>query len=515
MSVGYDMKWALVNVLINFEGPSGITFVVDEKNNTGVVLSNCSISRLSPHFPMGALYFQDVATARYAVSSSEKPLTIGSHLFEQPFILTDYGAVGVRRLFSAENIAAYIDSASATLFWTTNIDGAGWVSADYTIPDPEAFLGVRHDARFGITSTEQFIEIDGVEVARVAHGKSEAGNFNQNLRFGQYASSDDGWIGYIGPFRWTAGDLRPENLGAAIVRYELLGEIDPYREKVVFLSHCEPTTDGKIHDQCGNAVIMGSGSIETGNQFFGVGALRVAGGTKVGPSSDFIPGTDDFSIEFRSNWIGSLNSQSGTVCIADATGAIQLGIVMAISGGGGSGYYLYVGGSYYFSAASPSGKKTFELHRKGDKIALFVEGNRTIFVETGINITGDGYLYFGYPPAFASSQSNVQRIDEIRFTRGVARQDPALSIISIPSERFSDYGPASLSGTVIDADGNPLVRTVRAYHRLTGRLISETISATDGTWSLPVADTGEHFVVVHDDVKNALIYDRVQPVLVT
>lgn len=45
-------------------------------------------------------------------------------------------------------------------------------------------------------------------------------------------------------------------------------------------------------------------------------------------------------------------------------------------------------------------------------------------------------------------------------------------------------GAGSVSGAVTGPDGSPSVRTVRLYERYSGRLIRETSSAADGTYTI-------------------------------
>lgn len=60
----------------------------------------------------------------------------------------------------------------------------------------------------------------------------------------------------------------------------------------------------------------------------------------------------------------------------------------------------------------------------------------------------------------------------------------------------------SLSGTVTDLDGGPLRRTVRVHDRLTGAMVAETISGTDGAWTatVPSLVPGAYYAVCFDAV---------------
>jgi len=58
----------------------------------------------------------------------------------------------------------------------------------------------------------------------------------------------------------------------------------------------------------------------------------------------------------------------------------------------------------------------------------------------------------------------------------------------------------TVSGTVVDSNGNGVARTVRAYRRDTGDYLSGgTSSATTGAYSITLAYAGEVQVIMLDD----------------
>lgn len=60
---------------------------------------------------------------------------------------------------------------------------------------------------------------------------------------------------------------------------------------------------------------------------------------------------------------------------------------------------------------------------------------------------------------------------------------------------------AALSGTVKDSSGANAARLVRVYRKDIGEMVGWTISdAATGAWSIPTANTDEHFAVMHDVV---------------
>lgn len=524
MNLGYDPKWAQVLALSFLEGIDGQTKIHGEKQAGVIDANNCSISRACPAFPAGALYLQNNSITRYAVVPSGATV-FGNFLVEVSFYQTEWSAGEIYEqviLYKVGNWEVSINPVTKTLLFSINkgtTSSADWVSVGYAITDPGAWLNRRHDVRCRFSSTDMSIELDEEIVATFSHGATSIAGPGNDLRVGGSGDPTRNFLGYIGPLRWTGADLRAELTGQPMTRFPVLGAVDPHREKVVFHSHCEPTSTGVIFDTKGAPVQMLGAEIDPLGRF-GVGSLRSTtqfGCVKIGPLPALIPGERDFIFETLVR-ITVRNNFKYFFAMFDGLGTSESNMVLGLGIGGESTMYLRVNGvtSSHGVTSAYNAWRSVKLIRAESLLALYYNN---VLITTrnvgGLSIVSDGYAWLGGAGGVGGNGNPSLLIDEPRFTVGTGRFDPNLTTVPDQIEAFSVFGPRSLSGTVIDADGNPLVRTVRAYHRLTGRLISETISATDGTWSLPVADTGEHFVVVHDDVKNALIYDRVQPVLVT
>lgn len=69
----------------------------------------------------------------------------------------------------------------------------------------------------------------------------------------------------------------------------------------------------------------------------------------------------------------------------------------------------------------------------------------------------------------------------------------------------------SVSGTVRNAAGTGVARTVRAYLRSTGALLTQTTSAADGTFSMVLTTTAPVYVVALDDAENLVAFDHIVP----
>lgn len=69
---------------------------------------------------------------------------------------------------------------------------------------------------------------------------------------------------------------------------------------------------------------------------------------------------------------------------------------------------------------------------------------------------------------------------------------------------------ASVGGTILDANSNPVSRTLRVYRRDTGAMLGETTSSpSTGAWTFSNAYTGEVQVVMLDDALGTLENDQI------
>lgn len=69
---------------------------------------------------------------------------------------------------------------------------------------------------------------------------------------------------------------------------------------------------------------------------------------------------------------------------------------------------------------------------------------------------------------------------------------------------------ATTSGTILDINGNGVLRAVRVYRRDTGALLGSTnSSATTGVYSFSDAYTGEVQVIMLDDAGGSIENDQI------
>lgn len=119
------------------------------------------------------------------------------------------------------------------------------------------------------------------------------------------------------------------------------------------------------------------------------------------------------------------------------------------------------------------------------------------------SVANDTVLALGYKQ-FAFGRAQIPNV----YPAGI---DYAQIFTVFPGEATAGNttpATAPYSGTVLN-EGVPAIRSLRAYRRDTGQLVSTTVSAADGSFTINLIPNLEHFVVCLDDaaepVKNDLI----------
>lgn len=146
--------------------------------------------------------------------------------------------------------------------------------------------------------------------------------------------------------------------------------------------------------------------------------------------------------------------------------------------------------------------------RTSNTLNLFVDG----VLKHTIGTLGGAVVNYS-PTASVRIGSNFQPsnflngyIDDVRITKGVARYT---ATFTPPAAAFPDEA-YTVSGTILDVNGNGVVRTVRAYRRDTGALVGSATSLfANGEYSMPVSHDGEVQVVMVDDAAGAVENDQI------
>jgi len=387
-------------------------------------------------------------------------------------------------------------------------------------PDGVIVAGKWHHValeRFGGVLTQY---VDGVPVAAL----SVAGLAFFNANVGPVIGYDGGTVtylyGYIDGIRGIIGAAKFKGRFAPPTRpIEKRKLYDPHWGKVVLhmpmdgphMSTVIPETRGHVVQPFGNAALFNSQpafKTRSSAWFDGNGDY-----IRVGPSADFNLGSGDFTIEGYWMFSGLAATPRPSLILYPVAG---FRIEIAFTTSGTTIYYPTGDGSAGSSAAfaGPISSSFFShvaLVRTGTNLSLFVSGiKRGEINDLGALSAGPWTVDIGGTTGTTNWWHGY--IDELRITRGVARY---AANFTPPTEPFPTAALQKLSGTVIDAIGNPISRVVRSYRRDTGQLIDATTSdPATGAFELRADSTDEHFVVVFDDSAsvNALVFDHVVPV---
>jgi hypothetical protein len=471
------------------------------------------ISTACPAFPRGAAYFGNPAVSQ-SIYPSVQSFSYADQAYEIEFYPTGFGETGDRYLFSVSSILrVYFNVENSVL----RVDFTNGSTQQFSAPvDLDVLTGAASKCIVRLTTGRLSVEMNGDVIIDEPHGLtsfSEASGSILSIGNRAYTGNNlTNFYGYIGQFRRTVADSRLEESSAIIYDYEILGELDQYREQVVFHSHCEPTVDGVIEDTCGNPVAMNGSIISVGATYaeFGYGAVWPSPSVRLGPSPSAIFGTGDFSIEWANGYRLANNDPQYAFSIVN--GALVV-LAMRMNQSSGKAWLTLNGVDHEFSY--PYGQR-LSVIRSGSSIAVFSGNNRACLIDVGDDeINGDGFFHIGKAAIIPGNQNTHYWVDEVRVTANIARFNPLATTITAPTERFNEYGPRALSGAVRNPDGTPRQNTlVRCYHLASGRLVSQGYSDVDGSFVLPTSDTSLHFWVAHHTSENALIRDRITPALV-
>lgn len=517
---GFDPKWSDVVISTRFSGAVGQTITCNDKTNERFTAYNCEISA-HPDFVGGAMRFTASGTAKLVLSTSNYAY-LADNLFEIDFVLESLGVAGLRGLFrdGLRCVTCMFDATTSELqFGIRSSSSAPWSMLSYQITDLDAFVGVRHSLRCVMTASDLTMELDGEVVGTMAHGVTSMAAGLGNFAIGNASFAvEDSFIGWIGQFRWTRA-LRPDEMGLVMPdRFPILSALDPNREKVVLHSHFDGANNATAAtDTTGASLVFSGGAVlKDTDARFGVSSLSLNSGAVHCDGIDF--SAQRFTIEFFEKRTENDGVNRYLVSIMDEAGVDHALSVAAPYFGPVT---LRKNGVDVSTSASGSiGPTTTWQHwaivRDGEYVAVFVGGQRSLLVNIGVNpLLSNGRFVLGKGGSVAPAAVSKDWVDECRITIDVAHYNVLSTSIVPPPERFNEYGPRALSGTVRNPDGTPRPNTlVRCYHLASGRLVSQGYSDVDGTFALPTADSSLHFWTAHHPTNNALIRDRITPALI-
>jgi hypothetical protein len=293
---------------------------------------------------------------------------------------------------------------------------------------------------------------------------------------------------------------------------------------------CLKFSNAGVRDETGknNIILGGNTKIKATQSKFGGSSIYFdgiagnVGGITIPAKASNVLGLEDFTVEFwfhplTGGRIGAImdtrllnwgpNGTAGGFCIScyNTTNPCRIGV-----------YYLvtnsYVG---LFSSPMPIPNDQWShiaLVRSGTVWRLFINGMMTNQATLVFNITAAVNHTIGRNN-YGDEVINGY-LEDFRITKGVARYSDTsfnAQAFAPPARSLYDVNLRTLSGNVLSPGG--LSNKIRAYEKAAGSLVGETWSdPTTGAFSMTVDGSTEHTIIALDDVKNALVYDRVIPV---
>jgi len=517
VTLAFDPKWGQVVALLHLESVNGENTAYNEIPGTTVTTSGVTFSNAVSRWGRGAAFFPSDSVARnIQVATISNFRTDIPQVIQGSFYPTD--VVGERVPFEFhDRLSLWVDNGVLTLRARTTAAAAPVYTL--TVPDIEIDQWYDYSIRLGPLGIS--LELNGIDVASAAWGAETHGGISASMRLGNSVvtpSAAASWRGYLGPFRWTVGDQRPEDIGRPAYRFPVLDAVDPLRERVIFHSHFDGANNqtSAVDTRGKTIVFLGNARLQTFNQKSGPTCLYAFGGGGRVSHPDFDVQTDDFCFEFFGARAINSGHREYEFSLMDAAGTDHALSLSSVFGGStalrlnGSDLAPIVGGGLN------GGAQHYAVCRAGPYLAFFKNGSRLGLFDIGSEpIASNGDFYIGKGGSSAPGVESYDYTDEWRVTRGGSRYDPLAPTIIAPIGRYSVFGPRSLSGIIDDADGNPVVCKVRVYHSATGTKVSEGMTDIDGSWVLPAADIDEHFWTAHLPGKEALIGDHVLPVVIT
>lgn len=517
MTLAFDPKWGQVVALLYLESVNGEATAYNEKPGTVVYTNSVTFSTAVSRWARGAAFFPaDNVSRNIQFAGIANFRTDIPQIIQGSFYPTD--VVGDRLPFSFhDRLILSVDNGTLAL----RVRTTSAPTPVYTLTAPDIEIDQWYDYAIRLGPLGVSLALGDHVVASATWGDETHAAISPfgmlgNLAAGANASFS--FRGYLGPFRWTIGDQRLEDIGVAAYRFPVLDAVDPLRERVIFHSHFDGANNqtAAVDTRGKSIVFFGNARLQSSNQKSGPTSLYAFGDRVRVSHPDFDVQGDDFCFEFFGTRPVNSGQREYEFSLMDAGGIDH---ALSLSSIFGHLATLRLNGADLAPIAGGGltlGSLHYAVCRRGPWLAFFRNGSRLALYDIGsTTIASSGDFYIGKGGSAAPGGESYDYTDEWRVTRGSSRYDPESPTIAAPQGRFSVFGPRSLSGIIDDADGNPVVCKVRVYNSATGRLVSEGTTDIDGSFVLPVADIDEHFWTAHLPGKEALIGDHVLPVVIT
>lgn len=518
-----DPHWDQTVLLLHCDGENGSSYFCDERHNIVTVNGDARISTAQKMFGTSSAYFDgagdflsiasssslDLGTGDFTIEAFVRASSIGG---EKTLIAKRPGGSATQRAWvevwmsSAGAIEVGIASNSST--WGLRLSSSSVIPLN----DWVHVAVVRESGT--VTLYMKGVAAASGTYAGVVHFDSAA------LYIGSETPSLYPWHGYIDEIRITNGvgryaeDFTPPTTPFPDARRRG----DPLWPSVVLSLPFDAANGSAVFFELKGKSVMVFGDTKHSNaraKFHGSSAYFDGSGDYLllADSADWHFGADDFTIE---GWINLLThaSQRPIFAQGSVSGSTFSHSLYVNANGALIASFSTSGTGQTHQIASASGTvptnawKHIAVSRAGATMRMFVDGAAV----GSVNVSGASFFNSTASLAIGGNDVGVfyGYMDNLRVTKGGGRY---IANFTPPTEPFPIFVPEQLSGVVLDADGHPISRTVRSYERGTGHLIGTAVSDPEtGVFSLPADSTDEHFVMIFDDAKNALVYDHITPV---
>jgi hypothetical protein len=505
----YDPYWGNVKYMLNFNGPAGGKRLVDEKHNLWVGGSTLTYSTVQKLYGLTSLFFDGTSTGTIPASVTIAPATQATiELWMFPTVQ----AVATPVVLDLGFRLKYSPSTAPGKF-VLQLSGVDVLTSTNTFAV---------DAWYHVAITK-----NGTTYNLFVNGQLEGSvisaspiNITGSAAVGNQSGTGSYFRGFMAGFRYTIEINRyPSNFTPVMGPFPGGEFYDADYDKVMLHTHCNGEESGVVLvDQKNHTLTRVGNPVTTiADGKFGASCLSNVENAyfEAAYSQDFNLGAGDFTIEM---WVKSTATYNNATSYGFLR-LVQQGAANRVVNIGFTSFSVYVtlllphlttDTSIFVSGSLAVGTAWafISLTRLGSTLYLHVNGILAATKTIGVDCSLTNAAY----AARIGGQGAAANVDEVRFTKGMGRYTS--SNYTPPTEPFPDFTIQKLSGTVRDPNGNPISRRVRSYRKSDGILIDTGVSdPTTGAFTLRATDVSEHFVVVHDDEKNALIYDHIVPVV--
>lgn len=509
-----DTYWNYVKLLLHCNGTDNSKKIVNERHVQPTIVGSTCLKTQQKKFDTASVYFNGLTdymtfpdSAAYAIGANVD-FTIEFFAYPRATSNANPTAFAVGSVQTTTGVGVCVDHSAAAGKWCVFVgpistSTPALISASAVVYDQWVHIAVTRSASTIRLFVDGVLEATATSAAALTAATPKLWFSDTSAAYKYYGYMDEVRL-TVGVARYTANFTLPD---AAHPHGNQVYDLD--YDKVVLHCHFDGEDLGTVlYDQKGHTLTRyGNLAITISASVFGGAALaydNTTGNYFSANNADFNLSSTDFTIEF---WIQPSTGRTPTFSLIASDGAtVALSLAVGYSGYTGTLTVMGVG----YTVPSVTSTTHIAVVRDGDTLRIYANGVQAYSANSAAALNFNGQLEFG-TKSIASGGSGIY--DELRITKGLCRY-PLGNPFSVPTEPFPNFCPKKLSGTVRDNAGNPISRTVRSYRNSDGLLIDTSVSdAVTGAFQLRATDVSEHYVTVHDTVKNALVYDHITPVL--